>query len=174
MSKSKREKIKRRILESINDKATLLVVGGGLGAEKINQTIRKLIPQVLTEFNIIHLCGQGKVDAQFEHITGYTEKEMLAKNNRVFLHRVEKEQFDKIWEDILKDKPYSGVIRRTKPTGEEVWIMSTFTPVIDENGNIFKVIFLGQDITERKLKYQLLEEANREIDRLRNQKNEQK
>jgi hypothetical protein len=44
--------------------------------------------------------------------------------------------------------------------------MSTFTPVKDENGNIFKVFFLAQDITERKLKYQLLEEANREIDRL--------
>jgi hypothetical protein len=45
--------------------------------------------------------------------------------------------------------------------------MSTFTPVKDENGNVFKVFFLGQDITERKLKYQLLEEANKEIDRLR-------
>ena len=92
---------------------------------------------------------------------------MTGKNNRIFLQRVEKEQFDKIWEDVLKDKQYSGVIRRTKPTGEEVWLMSTFTPVRDENGNIFKVIFLGQDITERKLKYQLLEEANKEIDRLR-------
>ncbi|MFC2116740.1 PAS domain-containing protein [Bacteroidota bacterium] len=114
-----------------------------------------------------------ELNENFEHITGYTEKEMLGKNNRVFLQRVEKEQFDKVWEDILKDKPYSGVIRRTKPTGEEVWIMSTFTPVKDENGNIFKVFFLGQDITERKLKYQLLEEANREIDRLRKQQGEQ-
>ncbi len=113
-----------------------------------------------------------ELNENFEHFTGYTEKEMLGKNNRVFLQRVEKEQFDKIWEDILKNKPYRGVIRRTKPTGEEVWIMSTFTPVLDENGNIFKVFFLGQDITERKLKYQLLEEANREIDRLRKQQDE--
>jgi len=45
--------------------------------------------------------------------------------------------------------------------------MSTFTPVKDENGAIFKVYYLGQDITERKLKYQLLEEANKEIDRLK-------
>ena len=59
------------------------------------------------------------------------------------------------------------VIRRTKPTGEQVWLMSTFTPVKDEYGNVFKVFFLGKDITERKLKYQLLEEANKEIDRLR-------
>ena len=56
-----------------NDKTILLIVGGGLGAEKINQTIRKLIPQVLTEFNIVHLCGEGKVDAQFEHIPGYKQ-----------------------------------------------------------------------------------------------------
>lgn len=113
-----------------------------------------------------------EVNENYEHATGFTAREMLGKNNRVFLQRVEKEHFDKIWDDILKDKPYSGVIRRTKPTGEEVWIMSTFTPVKDENGNVFKVFYLGQDITERKLKYQLLEEANREIDRLRKQLDE--
>jgi PAS domain S-box-containing protein len=115
-----------------------------------------------------------EVNENFENVTGFTEKELLGKNNRAFLQRIEKEQFDRIWDDILKDKPYSGVIRRTKPTGEEVWLMSTFTPVKDENGNIFKVFFLGQDITERKLKYQLLEEANREIERLRRQLDEKK
>jgi methyl-accepting chemotaxis protein len=109
-----------------------------------------------------------EINENFEKITGYTRKEMTGKNNRIFLQRLEKEQFEKIWADIIKDKPYSGTIRRTKPAGEEVWIMSTFTPVKDENGLIFKVYFLGQDITEKKLKYQLLEEANREIERLKN------
>jgi methyl-accepting chemotaxis protein len=115
-----------------------------------------------------------EVNENYENATGYTGKEMIGKNNRTFLKRAEKEQFEKIWEDILKDKPYSGVIRRTKPTGEEVWIMSTFTPVKDENGNIYKVYLLGQDITERKLKYQLLEEANKEIDRLNRQLEERR
>jgi methyl-accepting chemotaxis protein len=114
-----------------------------------------------------------ELNENYEQATGYTAREQTGKNNRVFLQKVEKEQFERIWEDILKDKPYSGVIRRTRPTGDEVWLMSTFTPVQDENGNIVKVIFLGQDITERKLKYQLLEEANREIDRLRRQVDEQ-
>jgi methyl-accepting chemotaxis protein len=114
------------------------------------------------------------VNENYENATGFTEKELVGKNNRIFLQRVEKEQFEKIWEDIQKNKPYRGVIRRTKPTGEEVWIMSTFTPVTDENGNIFKVFYLGQDITERKLKYQLLEEANKEIERLRKQSGEGK
>jgi methyl-accepting chemotaxis protein len=108
-----------------------------------------------------------ELNENFEKVTGYSAKEMIGKNNRIFLQKTEKEQFDRLWEDILKDKPYSGVIRRTKPTGEEVWIMSTFTPVKDESGNIYKVYYLGQDITERKLKYQLLEDANREIERLK-------
>ncbi|KPK88202.1 MAG: hypothetical protein AMS27_00145 [Bacteroides sp. SM23_62_1] len=108
-----------------------------------------------------------EVNENFEKVTGFSRREMIGKNNRTFLQRTEREQFEKIWNDIMKDKPYSGVIRRTKPTGEEVWIMSTFTPVKDENGAIFKVYYLGQDITERKLKYQLLEEANKEIDRLK-------
>jgi PAS domain S-box-containing protein len=113
-----------------------------------------------------------ELNENFEKITGYSAREMIGKNNRIFLQKTEKEQFDRIWEDILKDKPYSGVIRRTKPTGEEVWIMSTFTPVKDESGTIYKVYYLGQDITERKLKYQLLEEANKEIERLTKIRNE--
>jgi PAS domain S-box-containing protein len=110
-----------------------------------------------------------EINDNYENVTGYTKKELVGKNNRIFLKSGEKEQFDKIWEDIQKNKPYKGVIRRTKPTGEEVWIMSNFTPVTDENGNIFKVFYLGQNITERKLKYQLLEEANKEIERMRRQ-----
>jgi PAS domain S-box-containing protein len=110
-----------------------------------------------------------EANENFEQATGFTGKEMIGKNNRAFLQHAEKEQFDKIWGGLLKDKAYRGVIRRTKPTGEEVWIMSTFTPVKDENGNIYKIYLLGQDITERKLKYQLLEEANNEIDRLNRQ-----
>jgi len=110
-----------------------------------------------------------EINENFEKVTGFTRKEMIGKNNRIFLQKPEREQFEKIWTDILKDKPYSGVIRRTKPAGEEIWIMSTFTPVKDENGVIFKIYFLGQDITEKKLKYQLLEEANREIERLKKQ-----
>jgi PAS domain S-box-containing protein len=102
-------------------------------------------------------------------ITGYSKKEMLGKNNRLFLKGQEKEQFETILSQLIKDKTYSGVVRRTKPTGEEHWLMSTFSPVKDEKGNIYKIYFLAQDITEKKLKYQLLEEANKEIERLKNQ-----
>jgi PAS domain-containing protein len=68
---------------------------------------------------------------------------------------------------VSKQKVYGGVIRRSRPTGEEAWLVSTFSPVVDEEGSIYKVYFMGLDITEKKLKYQLLEDANQEIERLR-------
>ncbi len=117
------------------------------------------------EFNELGVFNH--VNENFIQTTGYSGKELLGKNIRLFLKEDEKEQFNRIWEQVMRSKPYTGVIKRTKPTGEEVWLMSTFTPVKDHEGNIYKVIYLGQDITEKRLKYKLLEEANREIERLR-------
>ena len=111
------------------------------------------------------------VDANenYEKTTGFSKSELLGKENKSFLKPDEEEQFRKIWAEVMKGKVYTGVLKRTRPTGEELWLMSNFTPVKDEKGNIYKVYFLAQDITEKKLKYKLLEEANREIERLRKQ-----
>ncbi|WP_373895592.1 undecaprenyldiphospho-muramoylpentapeptide beta-N-acetylglucosaminyltransferase [Virgibacillus sp. CBA3643] len=58
------------------EKPVLLVMGGSGGAEKINETLRESLPELLPSFQIIHICGQGKVDpainesgyAQFEYV----------------------------------------------------------------------------------------------------------
>lgn len=99
--------------------------------------------------------------------TGFSKREVVGKPLKFFLKSDEMEQFRKVWAEIMKGKSYTGVMKRTKPTGEEVWLMSGFSPLKDEKSTIYKVYYLGQDITERRLKYKLLEEANREIERLR-------
>lgn len=111
------------------------------------------------------------INVNFEATTGLNRKEILGRNNRLFLKDAEKEQFDRIWQEMLRGKTWEGATRRTKPTGEEVWLMSTYSPVKNEEGVIYKIYMLAQDITEKKLKYQLLEEANREIERLRSDSN---
>ena len=108
------------------------------------------------------------INDKYCEVTGYSRKELLGRNYRLFLKDLEKDQFEKIWSEVLKEKVYEGSIRRSLPTGEEVWLVSTFSPVKDEAGVIYKVYFMGLDITEKKLKYQLLEDANQEIERLKN------
>ncbi len=112
------------------------------------------------------------VNERYCQISGHTKSEIIGKISTIYLKEEEKTQFEKIWNEVIKDKPYTGALRRSKPTGEEVWLMASFVPVKDDDENISRVFFLALDITERRLKYQLLEEANKEIDRLRKEKGE--
>ncbi len=140
----------------------------GLDMQTLNQAVNaSLIKCELDQEGIIMAVNENYCE-----VSGYGRKELLGRNYRLFLKDNEKEQFEKIWEEVIKDKVYEGVIRRSKPTGEEVWLVSTFSPVKDEAGTIYKVYFMGLDITEKKLKYQLLEDANQEIERLKDRLNE--
>lgn len=108
-----------------------------------------------------------KANQNYQQVTGYMESEIVDKNARFFLKPEELKQFELIWSEVAKGKSHSGVVRRTKPTGEEYWLMSSAIPVKGANDTIEKVYFVAQDITEKKLKYQVLEEANKEIERLK-------
>ena len=143
---------------------------GGTQFEHILQDIETLNQTVNTSLIKCELDQEGiimDVNEKYSEVTGYGRKELLGRNYRLFLKDTEKEQFDVIWKEVVKEKVYEGVIRRSLPTGEEVWLVSTFSPVKDEAGTIYKIYFMGLDITEKKLKYQLLEDANQEIERLK-------
>lgn len=57
-------------------KPGLLVMGGSQGSEAINQAVRTNLDTLLKTFNIIHLCGKGKVDSSI-HLNGYTQFEYM-------------------------------------------------------------------------------------------------
>jgi len=47
-------------------KPILLIMGGSLGARKINQTIREALHKLTEQFQIVHLCGKGQVEPILE------------------------------------------------------------------------------------------------------------
>jgi UDP-N-acetylglucosamine--N-acetylmuramyl-(pentapeptide) pyrophosphoryl-undecaprenol N-acetylglucosamine transferase len=67
-----------RFLEFTNNKPVITIMGGSLGAKRINETVRKLLPQLLERFQIVHLCGKGNTDATLEHIEGYKQFEYVS------------------------------------------------------------------------------------------------
>ncbi len=56
---------------------TIMVMGGSLGATAINEAIRRILPALLTKFQVIHLCGKGKLDASLAHTKGYVQYEYI-------------------------------------------------------------------------------------------------
>lgn len=55
------------------DKPVLLVIGGSLGAAAINEAVRKALPMLLPSYQIIHICGNGKVDTSIKDVQGYIQ-----------------------------------------------------------------------------------------------------
>ena len=59
------------------DKPVLLIVGGSLGSVAVNTAIRRILPQLLETFHVIHLCGKGNLDRKLENTPGYVQFEYI-------------------------------------------------------------------------------------------------
>jgi UDP-N-acetylglucosamine--N-acetylmuramyl-(pentapeptide) pyrophosphoryl-undecaprenol N-acetylglucosamine transferase len=60
-----------------NEKPCLLVIGGSIGARSINYVIREALPELTKYYQVIHLCGKGKVDKGLNNIPGYCQFEYV-------------------------------------------------------------------------------------------------
>ncbi|MBT5833123.1 MAG: undecaprenyldiphospho-muramoylpentapeptide beta-N-acetylglucosaminyltransferase [Candidatus Latescibacteria bacterium] len=61
-----------------SDKPVLLIIGGSLGAQAINKTIRSVLPDLLKTFQICHLCGRGNLDKTLSQTDGYAQFEYIS------------------------------------------------------------------------------------------------
>ena len=59
------------------NKPVVMVIGGSLGANAINQTVRQALPKLLEDFQVVHLCGKEKVDNLLLNEKGYKQFEYL-------------------------------------------------------------------------------------------------
>ncbi|MBP5491140.1 MAG: undecaprenyldiphospho-muramoylpentapeptide beta-N-acetylglucosaminyltransferase [Lachnospiraceae bacterium] len=60
------------------NKPVILVVGGSTGAVRVNEAVRAALPKLLPEFDILHLCGKGKMDTSVSG-KGYEQREYCDK-----------------------------------------------------------------------------------------------
>ncbi len=59
------------------DRPVILVIGGSLGAVAVNNAVRSALPELLESFQIVHLCGKGKIDETLSNTKGYKQFEYI-------------------------------------------------------------------------------------------------
>ncbi|MBP3467988.1 MAG: undecaprenyldiphospho-muramoylpentapeptide beta-N-acetylglucosaminyltransferase [Lachnospiraceae bacterium] len=55
----------------------ILVIGGSLGANAINSAIRQVLPKLLPDFQVVHICGKEKIDNLLLNTSGYKQFEYV-------------------------------------------------------------------------------------------------
>lgn len=57
------------------EKPVILVVGGSSGSQFINEVVRGILPELLKNYQVIHLCGKGNLDKSLHGTAGYAQFE---------------------------------------------------------------------------------------------------
>ncbi|MBQ3485210.1 MAG: undecaprenyldiphospho-muramoylpentapeptide beta-N-acetylglucosaminyltransferase [Clostridia bacterium] len=60
------------------EKPVLLMMGGSLGAQKVNAALREALPELLATFEVAHICGKGNLDESLNATPGYAQKEFVS------------------------------------------------------------------------------------------------
>ena len=106
--------------------------------------------QAVIEFNL-----DGTIitaNDNFLNALGYTLGEVQGQHHRMFVEEsfrtsVEYRQF---WEALNRGEYQAGEYKRIGKGGKEVWIQASYNPILDLNGQPFKVVKYATDITEQK------------------------
>ena len=115
-------------------------------AKAINVTVASV------EFNMTgHI---NDVNDIFLGVTGFTKEELLDQHYETLLPEIEKgkPQHELMWENLKRGKFFSGEFKIISKTGKDLYLNSTYNPIMDDDGSPKKVMMFAQFTTDEKAK----------------------
>ncbi|CAM5180202.1 UDP-N-acetylglucosamine--N-acetylmuramyl-(pentapeptide) pyrophosphoryl-undecaprenol N-acetylglucosamine transferase OS=Ureibacillus acetophenoni OX=614649 GN=murG PE=3 SV=1 [Ureibacillus acetophenoni] len=108
-----------------DDKQVLLVMGGSQGSVVLNNALRSNLPELLVNFNIIHLCGKGNVDQTLTSLKGYKQFDYVTNDLSDLLHAsdyiVSRAGSNSIYEFLALKKPMLLIpLSAAKSRGDQI------------------------------------------------------
>lgn len=109
------------------------------------------ISQAVIEFDL-----KGNIltaNKNFLDTLGYTLEEIKGKHHSMFVEAKyrESEEYNIFWRNLNAGEYSSGEYLRLGKNNKEIWIQASYNPIMDMNGNPFKVVKYATDITQQKL-----------------------
>lgn len=156
-----------------NSKSVLLVMGGSLGSVVLNDALRSNLPELLVDYNIIHLCGKGNVDKSLDSLKGYKQFDYVTTELPNLLHAadliVSRAGSNSIYEFLALKKPMLLIpLSASKSRGDQILNAKIFEKlgyaVVLEEEELTKNTFLKSIkrlITQKTEMVQTMENAER-------------
>ena len=90
----------------------------------------------------------------FLSAVGYTSDEIVGEHHAIFCTEGTKKsaEYKLMWKDLASGKQQVGEFLRLHKDKSAIWLFASYTPIMDEDGNVTEVIKFAQEITKQKLK----------------------
>jgi len=87
----------------------------------------------------------------FLKATGYDLSEIEGQHHRMFCDQelAKSQEYRNFWNDLKEGQFVSGEFKRVDKDGRELWLEASYNPVLDEQGNVIKIIKFASDVTEK-------------------------
>lgn len=59
------------------NRPVILIIGGSLGSVTVNNAVRHILPKLLQDYQVIHICGKGNLDESLKNTAGYVQYEYV-------------------------------------------------------------------------------------------------
>ncbi len=127
--------------------------------EWANVTEVRLNAGVLEAIDRVQARVDYKTDGEVESANrnylsfmGYAEKDIVGQPHSFLMDQefADSPEYEDLWQGLQSGEPQTGDYRCRAKDGSEVWLQSTYTPIFDQNGAVFKVVEYATDITEKR------------------------
>jgi len=103
------------------------------------------------------------VNHNFLNTFKYRPEEVEDQNLKIFFFKEDSAELDKILAQLQEGQNFRGRVRRRTKPGEEIYLLTTYSPVMDNEGQIMKIISLENDVTEQVQMEEALKRSKDEL-----------
>jgi PAS domain S-box-containing protein len=90
----------------------------------------------------------------FLEMMHYRHEDIEGRNHSMFLEGPERQNPEQteFWRMLAAGKAQTGEYKRVDGQGKQIWLASTYYPILDDAGKVYRVLQFATDVTERKLR----------------------
>jgi methyl-accepting chemotaxis protein len=95
------------------------------------------------------------INDNFAAVTGYHPQEVVGHHHSMFVAPEYKssQEYQQFWANLAQGKAHEGHFKRFGKDGKVIWLQASYNPILDANGQPFKVVKYVIDITSDKFKH---------------------
>jgi PAS domain S-box-containing protein len=128
-------------------------------AEENNEKLLQAVEQSPISIMITDTKGNIEyVNKGFEEITGYHKAEVLKTNIELF-HNINTKASPNFWPTVQEGRVWTGEVNNKKKSGDLYWEKVLISPVLSKDNTISSFIAIKEDITEKRILTQSLEDS---------------
>ncbi len=113
-----------------------------------------IITAIKNSMATIEFLVSGEIitaNQNFLDTVGYSLDEVVGQHHRMFCEEAlaKSAEYKDFWKKLGNGQFVSGEFKRVRKDGKHLWLEASYTPILDEDGQVFKIIKFASDVTEK-------------------------